>query len=106
MLQFLHLILHRLTEWLQPLLVPICFGLAWLLVTLLLWSVWAALRDTIAQAKQMHEIPCAHCQFFTNTHYLKCPIHPKAALSFDAINCPDYQSAVYTPSLEDRGIEN
>lgn len=100
MLQFSHSMLRALIQSLQPLLVPFCFGLAWLLVALIFWSIWTALRDVISHAKQMHEIPCASCQFFTNTHYLKCPIHPKTALSIDAINCPDYQSAIYVPALE------
>jgi hypothetical protein len=82
-------------------LIPICFGVAWLFVGLIAWSVWSLIRDALTSAKKMHQIPCAHCQFFTNSHYLKCPIHPTSALSLDAINCPDYEPAYFMPALED-----
>jgi hypothetical protein len=88
-------LLWRLTHTIQPFLVPICFVLAWLLVAALAWTTWTAIRDAVASAKKMHEIPCANCQFFTNTHFLKCPVHPKSALSTDAIGCPDYQRVGY-----------
>ncbi|WP_348251226.1 hypothetical protein [Leptolyngbya subtilissima] len=39
----------------------------------------------------MHKIPCAECRYFTNDHRLKCPIHPKIALSESAIDCPDFE---------------
>jgi hypothetical protein len=104
MLQLLQPIVRGLIHLIQPVLVPLCFGLAWLLVGLIFWSVWAAVRDAVRHAKQMHEIPCADCQFFTNSHYLKCPVHPDRALSIDAINCPDYQPAVYLPKLDDEGV--
>jgi hypothetical protein len=97
----LHHSLHGLIHLIQPALVPVCFGLAWLFVGLIFWSVWSAVRDAVGDAKQMHEIPCANCVFFTNTHYLKCPVHPTSALSIEAINCPDYRSAVYKLPLED-----
>lgn len=101
MLEVMHYTLHNLLRLIQPLLVPICFGFAWLLVGLMSWSIWTAIRDAVSTAKQMHEIPCANCQFFTNTHYLKCPVHPKIALSNEAINCPDYQPSGYASLLED-----
>jgi hypothetical protein len=92
--------LRGLVQFIQPALVPLCFGVAWLFVGMIGWSIWAAIRDGVANAKTMHSIPCANCQFFTNSHYLKCPIHPKSALSPDAINCPDYASALYIPTLD------
>ncbi len=91
MLTSLHYVFYTALHLFQAILVPVCFVLAWLIVALLAWSLWAAIRDAVGKAKQMHEIPCANCQFFTNTHYLKCPVHPKSALSEDAIGCPDYK---------------
>ncbi|NJO78359.1 MAG: hypothetical protein HC827_07415 [Cyanobacteria bacterium RM1_2_2] len=91
----MHSILWSLIHAVQPLFVPICFISAWLLVGAVTWTAWAAIRDTVSTAKKLHEIPCANCQFFTNTHFLKCPVHPKSALSTDAIDCPDYQQAGY-----------
>lgn len=101
MLHILHHSVYGLVQLIQSVLVPICFGVAWLLVGILFWSMWTAVRDVVSDAKQMHEIPCANCKFFTNTHFLKCPVHPIAAGSTAAINCPDYQSATYTPRLDD-----
>ncbi len=100
MLQILHLALYQLVQFLHQISVPLCFSIAWLLVGLIAWSLWSALRDLTAQAQQMHRIPCADCQFFTNTHFLKCPVHPSSALSAEAINCPDYQASGYR-ALED-----
>lgn len=101
MLSILHQILYRLLQILQPLFVPICFVLAWLLVGAVVWTVVSALRAAIHNAKTLHSIPCANCQFFTNTHYLKCPVHPSEALSQEAINCPDYQPSAYRSLVED-----
>ncbi|WNZ25938.1 hypothetical protein HJG54_25995 [Leptolyngbya sp. NK1-12] len=101
MLQLLHPLVRGLIHLIQPILVPLCFGLAWLLVALVFWSLWSAMRDAVSHAKQMHEIPCADCQFFTNSHYLKCPVHPNTALSTEAINCPDYQAASYSTLPDD-----
>lgn len=90
MFHLAHVLLYWLIQAIQPLLVPICFVLTWTIVVLLVGNIWAAMRDGMAQSRQMHEIPCANCQFFTNNHRLKCPVHPKAALTPEAINCPDY----------------
>ncbi|MCG6134191.1 MAG: hypothetical protein MET45_05945 [Nostoc sp. LLA-1] len=75
----------------QPLLVPICFVAAWSVLILFAWSLWSAARDGITTAKQMHQIPCANCQFFTDNYRLKCTVHPSTANTAEAINCLDYQ---------------
>jgi hypothetical protein len=82
--------LAHLIIWFRPFLVPICFVVAWSLVLMLVWRVFAATRDAVNQAKHMHQIPCPDCQFFTGDYNLKCPVHPMSALSEDAIDCPDY----------------
>lgn len=76
----------------QPILVPICFISAWSIVLLISWSLWTAVRDTIAQSRQMHQIPCANCEFFTSDYHLKCTVHPSKALTEDAIDCADYEA--------------
>ncbi|MBE9180959.1 hypothetical protein IQ268_20575 [Oculatella sp. LEGE 06141] len=85
--------LYWCIQLIQPVLVPLCFLVAWTLVLTALWSVWSAVRDGLAKAKQMHSIPCAGCQYFTRDYHLKCPVHPMKALSEEAIGCLDYQSA-------------
>jgi hypothetical protein len=81
----------------QPLLVPICFVSAWLILFLVGWSLWTATRDTISRSRQMHQIPCAGCQFFTSDYHLKCTVHPSTAMTEDAIDCPDFDSGKRLP---------
>lgn len=90
-MQILYALVHWLIWVIQPVWVPFCFVLAWGLVGLLGWSVWAAVRDGVANAKHMHQIPCADCQFFTGDYHLKCPVRPVIALSEEAIGCSDFE---------------
>lgn len=85
-------LLHGLIRAIHPFLTPFCFVMAWGIVLVAGWSILAALRDGVNQVKQLHQIPCANCQFFTNSYYLKCPVHPSMALSEEAIGCRDYQA--------------
>jgi hypothetical protein len=64
--------------------------MAWSFVIATVWSIGSAIRDTVKSTQQLHQIPCSKCQFFTNSHYLKCPVHPSKALTEDAVDCPDY----------------
>ncbi|MBR8826823.1 MAG: hypothetical protein DSM107014_02790 [Gomphosphaeria aponina SAG 52.96 = DSM 107014] len=84
-------ILYHLIKAIQPILVPLCFVSAWTFVILLGWSLWSGMRATVARAKQMHQIPCANCQFFTNDYRLKCTIQPYIANTEKAIDCCDYR---------------
>lgn len=84
-------LLRYLIHTLQPVLVPLCFFLTWTFIFLLGWTIWSAIRETVAKAKQMHEIPCANCRFFTNNHHLKCTVQPYIASTEKAIDCPDYR---------------
>lgn len=87
MLKLLDFLIHAI----QPLLVPICFVFAWGLVFLIAWSLFGAIASSVHRAKQMHQIPCSSCTFFTSDYHLKCPVQPKIALSEEAIDCPDYR---------------
>jgi RNA polymerase subunit RPABC4/transcription elongation factor Spt4 len=89
--EFFFYFVYRLSQAIQPILVPVCIVFAWASVLFTAWSVWSAVRDGLANARRMHQIPCADCQFFTNSHYLKCPVHPDIALSEDAIGCIDFE---------------
>ncbi|NJO40986.1 MAG: hypothetical protein HC769_16730 [Cyanobacteria bacterium CRU_2_1] len=95
MFQLAYALIHGLIQAIQFLTVPICFVSAWVLVLMLFWSMWAAVREGVANAKQMHQVPCANCRFFTGNYHLKCPVHPKKALSDAAIGCSDYEPASY-----------
>jgi hypothetical protein len=75
----------------QPLLVPICFVVAWTVTILVVLSIWSAARESVTIAKQMHQIPCTGCQFFTDDYRLKCTVRPSIANTEEAIHCLDYQ---------------
>lgn len=83
----------QLVALVQFLLVPVCFALAWGLVGMTAWNLITAIRDGVSRATTMHKIPCAECRYFTGDHRLKCPIHPKAALSESAIGCADFEQS-------------
>jgi hypothetical protein len=76
---------------LQPFVESISLVVAWSVVILALWNIGAAAADSFSRAKRMHKIPCAYCKYFTDNPHLKCPVHPKIAMSEKAINCPDYE---------------
>jgi hypothetical protein len=67
-----------------------CATVVWLLMALFAWSVWLAVRDGVKRLRMLHQIPCSHCQYFTQQYCLKCTVHPVTAFSEDAIACPDY----------------
>jgi hypothetical protein len=90
MFQIFFAIIYWLIQIIQPMLIPFCFILSWLLVLLTAWSIWSTFRDGIANAKRMHKIPCANCQYFTGDYHLKCTVRPTMALSEAAIDCVDY----------------
>ncbi|EKQ69415.1 hypothetical protein OsccyDRAFT_2043 [Leptolyngbyaceae cyanobacterium JSC-12] len=75
----------------QAFIVPICFISAWVIVTMTLWSIWSTVRDTAARTRQLHQIPCANCRYFTSSYHLKCTVHPAIALTEEAIDCGDYE---------------
>ncbi|ACK70448.1 conserved hypothetical protein [Gloeothece citriformis PCC 7424] len=85
-------LLYNFIHLIDPILVPVCFLLAWTLLILLGSTLWMSTRDTFNRAKKMHQIPCATCRYFTNDYRLKCPVHPMIANTENAIDCSDYQS--------------
>ena len=87
MFKLLFFLIHAI----QPFLIPICFVVAWTVSILVVLNLWAAARDSVTTAKQMHQIPCTGCQFFTDNYRLKCTVRPSIANTEEAINCSDYQ---------------
>lgn len=55
------------------------------------WSILSLAMDTVARAKEMHQIPCTKCRFFTGDYRLKCTVNPHVANTEQAIDCPDYR---------------
>lgn len=83
-------LLYYFFQVIQPVLVPLCFAIAWIFTISLGWTLLSATRDAVVRAKQMHNIPCTNCQFFTNDYRLKCTIRPSVANTEQATNCSDY----------------
>jgi hypothetical protein len=90
---FVVFVAHTLMRAIQPFLVPICFVMAWITLLFAIWSVCSAIWDSFQRAQQMHQIPCSDCQYFSGNYLLKCPLHPKEALSEAAIGCRDFESS-------------
>jgi hypothetical protein len=71
------------------------------LLTLLigfLWAVVVAMREGVLRLKRLHSIPCDRCLYFTGCHHLKCTVHPDKALTEDAVDCFDFEPALYSKS--------
>ncbi|MBD2305134.1 hypothetical protein H6G17_06365 [Chroococcidiopsis sp. FACHB-1243] len=88
MLQFIYFVIQAI----QPILVPVCFVSAWAIVALIAWSLYSAVRDSVATSQKLHQIPCTNCQFFTGDYRLKCTVQPTIANTEAAITCMDYQA--------------
>jgi hypothetical protein len=68
----------------------LCLITAWAIIICFGWSIFLATKNGIYNVKRLHRIPCSECRFFTGVYQLKCPVHPKIALTEEAINCSDY----------------
>lgn len=66
--------------------------LGWGFILCLGLSLGTFLKEVFQTSQRLHQIPCARCQFCTNNPVLKCTVHPKAALTEQAIHCPDFYS--------------
>ncbi|MEL7331819.1 MAG: hypothetical protein AAFN12_06195 [Cyanobacteria bacterium J06560_2] len=90
--------LARAIVWIRPVLPAVCFVFLWSTVLMAVWSFFKNVRQGIANVRQMHRIPCARCQYATNTHLIKCSVQPYAAFSEEAIGCQDFESNEMYPA--------
>lgn len=95
MFQFLYSVFH----FFDPILVPLCFIVAWGMTIAAILGIFSAIREAIARSQRMHAIPCTNCRFFTNNHRLKCTIQPFTANTEEAIQCRDFQEKSPSPYL-------
>ncbi len=70
---------------------PFSFLVACCVLGLAVWTLVSAIFDAVSRAKQMHQVPCTKCRFFSRDYRLKCAIHPHTANTEQAIDCPDYR---------------
>jgi hypothetical protein len=83
-------VLHESLELIQPILVPLCFILAWVFIITLFSTLWGSFQAVTQRAKEMHQIPCANCRFSTNDYRLKCTVNPSLAHTEKAVDCADF----------------
>ena len=75
----------------KPVLLQLRFVGACSVLILCGWSLASFAIDAVARGKQMHQIPCTKCRFFTGDYRLKCTVNPNIANSEQAIGCSDFQ---------------
>ena len=75
----------------KPITTSFNFLVACSLLGLCGWTLLSAILDVIARGKQMHQVPCTKCRFFTRDYRLKCTVQPHIANTEQAIDCPDYR---------------
>lgn len=76
---------------LKPIATPLRFLAACSLLGFCGWTLLSAIFDVVTRAKQMHQVPCTKCRFFTRDYRLKCTVQPHIANTEQAVDCPDYQ---------------
>ncbi len=76
---------------LETITTPLRFLVACSLLGLCGWTLLSAILDVIARGKQMHQVPCTKCRFFTQDYRLKCTVQPHIANTEQAIDCSDYR---------------
>ncbi|MEO0457434.1 MAG: hypothetical protein AAF152_12765 [Cyanobacteria bacterium P01_A01_bin.114] len=62
------------------------------------WRCWNVLQQGTHYVRQLHDIPCSQCAYFTGDYRLKCTVSPTAALTEAAIGCPDYEPTFRQPA--------
>lgn len=66
-------------------------GFSCLIFLILLLKVRGnAPKKIIYPSRDLQEIPCKTCRYFTGDPYLKCAVNPSVVLTKEAVNCLDY----------------
>ncbi|MBW4439785.1 MAG: hypothetical protein KME10_00840 [Plectolyngbya sp. WJT66-NPBG17] len=74
------------------LLVPICFMAIWAGVVCIIADTWKLNRKEVKTTRNLAQLPCKKCQFFSNNPYMKCAVNPHMAMTPDATDCSDFRS--------------
>ena len=69
-----------------------CPLLIWLVLLCFVCAIFLAIQDGFVSLRKLHQIPCAHCAFYTGKTCLKCTIHPYKAFTEEAISCEDWEA--------------
>lgn len=69
----------------------ICSLFAWGLIVGSICSSGVALVEGWKHLRQLHQVPCSRCIYFTGDYNLKCTVRPCSALTEQAIGCVDFE---------------
>jgi hypothetical protein len=75
----------------------VCLLIAWSLSIGTFITILVSCTRGWRYVGKLHSVPCSKCQYFTDSRYLKCAIHPDMACSEEAINCRDFVPQPITP---------
>ncbi len=64
--------------------------------------ICVAVQDGVQRLRQLHQVPCSRCAFFTGDYRLKCTVHPCKALLEEAIDCRDFEPVATSVPRENR----
>lgn len=82
----------------QPIPAGILMICAWTLLIASVWRFWSTCKAGVKQLRQLHNVPCHRCLYFTGNYHLKCTVHPHKALTELAIGCRDFESSTFPVS--------
>ncbi|MEM6612557.1 MAG: hypothetical protein AAF652_09940 [Cyanobacteria bacterium P01_C01_bin.72] len=68
----------------------LCFSVWTIIFTGLCLRLIVVVKAAINHLKQLHQIPCDKCAYFTGDYRLKCTVNPMVAMSEKAIGCRDF----------------
>lgn len=68
----------------------VCLLIAWGLSIGTFVTILVSCTRGWRYVNKLHSVPCSKCQYFTDSRYLKCTVHPDLACSEEAINCRDF----------------
>lgn len=73
-------------------LVPLCFIAIWVGLIYVIADTWKFNRKETKVSRELAQLPCKKCQFFSNNHYMKCAVNPHVVMTPAANQCQDYRS--------------
>lgn len=68
----------------------VCLLIAWGLSIGTFITILVSCTQGFRYVGKLHSVPCSKCQYFTDSQYLKCTVHPNLACSEEAIDCRDF----------------
>lgn len=72
---------------------PICLIIVWkIAIFIFIVRICKLSRNGKLTINRSKQVPCRNCQYFKDSNYLNCAVHPSIVLTKEALNCSDYWS--------------